>query len=154
MRAISAYRIRPAEPSDLESLVTFTVQEALETEGKHPDVAAVRLGVESGVGGTAPSTYWVAEADDGDVVGSVSVVTEWSNFRGGYYWWVQSLFVTPAHRGAGLVDALLDFVADAARVAGALDLRLYDLQSNKRAIGAYRRCGFQVADYTIMSRAL
>lgn len=148
------YQIRSAEPSDFESLVAFTVEEARETEGKHPDLAAVRLGVQSGLDGTAPSKYWVALTEDGEVVGSVSIVNEWSNFRGGYYWWVQSLFIVPSHRGRGLVDSLLDFVADSARDAGALDLRLYVLHSNKRAISAYRRCGFEATAYTIMTRAL
>ena len=148
----SQYHIRPASSSDLEALVTFTVQEALETEESHPDIAAVRRGVQSGVDGAAPVGYWVALFDDGEIVGSISVVTEWSNFRGAYYWWVQSLFVTPAHRGRGLVDLLLDFVADSARAAGALDLRLHVLKSNERAIGAYRRCGFHTAAYAMMTR--
>jgi ribosomal protein S18 acetylase RimI-like enzyme len=63
---------------------------------------------------------------------------------------IQSLFIVPEHRGRGLVDSLLEFVATTARAAGALDLRLYVLQSNQRAIAAYRRCGFDVAPYTIM----
>ena len=81
-------------------------------------------------------------------------MTEWSNFRGGYYWWIQSLFIVPDHRGTGLVDLLLNAVADLARMAGALDLRLYVLQSNQRAVAAYRRCGFKVEPYAIMSRGL
>jgi ribosomal protein S18 acetylase RimI-like enzyme len=144
------YLIREAEQSDLEALISFTLHEATETEGVSPDLAAVKHGVQAGLDGSAPSSYWVAEDSDGSVVGSISVVTEWSNFRGGYYWWIQSLFIVPEHRGRGLVDYLLEFVATTARAAGALDLRLYVLQSNQRAIAAYRRCGFDVAPYTIM----
>ncbi len=150
----SEYTIREAKGSDLDSLIAFTVQEATETEGSDPDLAGVRLGVESGLEGSAPVTYWVAQSRSSQVVGSISVVTEWSNFRGGYYWWIQSLFIVPDHRGTGLVDLLLNAVADLARVAGALDLRLYVLQSNQRAVAAYRRCGFEVAPYAIMSRGL
>lgn len=150
----SAYTIRESQPSDLDTLIAFTVEEARETEGADPDLKAVRLGVASGLKGAAPATYWVAQAEDGQVVGSISVVTEWSNFRGGYYWWIQSLFILPEHRGTGLVDLLLQSVADSARKADALDLRLYVLQSNERATAAYRRCGFETSPYSIMTRPL
>jgi ribosomal protein S18 acetylase RimI-like enzyme len=148
------YTIRVAETADLGRLVDFTTREARETEGDDPDAAAVAVGVRTGLEGSAPATYWVAESRNGEVVGSISVVTEWSNFRGGYYWWVQSLFIVPEHRGSGLVELLLETIADAARAAGALDLRLYVLQSNQRAVAAYRRCGFEVAPYSIMTRHL
>jgi ribosomal protein S18 acetylase RimI-like enzyme len=148
------YTIRSAEFSDLDTLVEFTMREAKETEGDSPDPGAVKPGVLAGLDGSAPATYWVAQGRDGRLVGSISVVTEWSNFRGGYYWWVQSLFVVPEHRGRGLVDLLLSSVVEAARAARALDLRLYVLQSNPRAIAAYRRCGFEVAPYSKMIRRL
>jgi ribosomal protein S18 acetylase RimI-like enzyme len=151
---VSQYTIRRADTSDLGALVAFAVQEASETEGVDPDVRAVRIGVQTGLEGSAPSTYWVAEAEAGRAVGSISVVTEWSNFRGGYYWWIQSLFIVPEHRGRGLVDQLLKFVAREASVAGALELRLYVLRSNERATAAYRRCGFETVPYAIMVRRL
>lgn len=152
--ALSDYVIRRANVADVDTLVAFTIEEAKETEGKDPDSAAVDLGVRSGFGPSAPSTYWVAETTNGERVGSISVVTEWSNFRGGYYWWVQSLFIVPEHRGTGLVERMLDRVAEAARTAGAIDLRLYALNANRRALSAYRRCDFEVAPYTIMVRRL
>ena len=150
----SGYTIRNAEIKDVDTLVAFTVQEATETEGIEPDTASVVLGVQSALEGSAPSTYWVAESRDGKVVGSISAVTEWSNFRGGYYWWIQSLFIVREHRGSGLVELLLNTVADAATRAQALDLRLYVLRSNERALAAYRRNDFVVAPYTIMVRRL
>lgn len=148
------YTIRAALPSELAILVDFTIREATETEGNEPDPAAVRRGVAAGLDGSAPVSYWVARSSSGEPVGSISVVTEWSNFRGGSYWWIQSLFIVPEHRGSGLVELLLDTAADAAREAGALDLRLYVLESNHRAIAAYRRIGFETAPYAIMTRQL
>lgn len=148
------YTIREAIDADLETLVDFAIQEARETEGTDPDASAVRIGVGSGLEGSVDAKYWVALSGDGQTVGAISVVTEWSNFRGGYYWWVQSLFVVPDHRGTGLVDFLLNTIADLANAAGALDLRLYVLQSNHRAIAAYRRCSFKQIPYVQMSRSL
>ena len=67
---------------------------------------------------------------------------------------MQSLFVAPGHRGAGIVDRLLDHVTDEARAAGALDLRLYAHRDNARALRAYRRLGFEDAPWVIMRRPL
>lgn len=146
--------IRRAALEDLETLVGFTLREGRETEGEELDPETVHRGVRAAFENDPPSTYWVAESEPGRVVGSISIVTEWSNFRGGPYWWIQSLYILPEYRGTGLVDRLVDFVAGEAREAGALDLRLYVLESNPRAIAAYRRIGFESAPYTIMKRDL
>ncbi len=146
--------IRKATAADLETLIDFAVREAEETEGNEPDPEGVRRGVGRGLDGVAPVAYWVAETEAGEVIGGISVVTEWSNLRGGDYWWVQSLYVVPEYRGSGLVDRLLDEVAEQAKQAGALDLRLYVLESNGRARAAYRRCGFGDSVYLIMNRQL
>lgn len=148
------YTIRQAEMADLDTIVRFTRDEAREAEGLELDVAKVTRGVLAGLEDPSLSTYWLAEASDGQVVASTSAIREWSNFNGGYYWWVQSMFIVPEHRGGGLVDLLLDTVAAAARSAGAIDLRLYVHGANQRAIDAYRRCGFRPAELVIMRRPL
>lgn len=146
----SAYTIRKALRSDIDTLVRFTLQEAYEAEGVERDETAVTRGVEGAFRDPPLATYWMAEASGQGVVGSTSVVTEWSDFQGGHYWWIQSLFIVPEHRGGGLVDLLIDRLARAASAAGALELRLYAHSSNERALRAYRRCGFTIAPYVIM----
>ena len=148
------YTIREAERADRETLVAFTLRQAREAEGLELDPAGARRGVEGAFEEPPRATYWVAESEDGRVVASISVVTEWSDFHGGDYWWVQSVFVVPEHRGGGLVARLLDHLARVARDAGALDLRLYVHEANARAICAYRRSGFAEAPYRIMNRIL
>lgn len=150
----SDYDIRPATAADLDVLVAFTLQEAQEAEGRARDVEAVTRGVRSALDDPARAVYWVAHAADGSIAASTSVVREWSDWGGGYYWWIQSLFIAPDHRGRGLAGRLLDFLADEARAGGALDLRLYAHNTNRRALEVYRRYGFSVAPYTIMSRRL
>lgn len=150
----SGYTIRAATVADADTIVSFTLQEAREAEGIEKGADAVRRGVQAGLEDPTLARYWVAESADGRIIASISVVTEWSNFHGGEYWWVQSLFIVPEHRGRGVVEALLDHVARAAREAAALDLRLYAHQSNRRALQAYKRCGFETAPYTIMTRSL
>ena len=146
------YRIRDATDGDLATLVDFTIREARDSADLALDVDAVERGVRAGLGPSAQARYWVAECPEGQVVASTSVVTEWSNFRGSHYWWIQSLYVRPEHRGTGLVDTILHFLAEASATAGAVDLRLYAERTNTRALAAYRRCGFTIAPYTIMTR--
>jgi ribosomal protein S18 acetylase RimI-like enzyme len=146
--------MRLARPSDIDTIVAFTLEEAYEAEGTRNSPEGVRRGVEGGFRAPPASTYWVAENQDAKVVAHVSVVTEWSDFHGGYYWWIQSLFIVPAHRGGGLVGIILDHLAASARDAGALDLRLYAHVSNQRALHAYRRHGFTEAPYVIMRKPL
>jgi GNAT superfamily N-acetyltransferase len=149
----STYTIRAATAADIDRLAAFTVQEAREAEGLRLDDTAVRRGVAGAFSDSPLATYWIAESD-GQPAGSVSVVKEWSNFRGGHYWWIQSLFIAPEHRGTGLIELLLDHVARAGQEAGALDLRLYAHAANERARRAYSRCGFTPAPYVIMTRHL
>jgi GNAT superfamily N-acetyltransferase len=148
------YTIRQAEIGDLERIVGFTLLEAGEAEGLGVDADRIRRGVTAGLEDPSVASYWVAESSNGEIVASTSVVREWSNFNGGYYWWVQSMFIVPEHRGRGLVDLILDAVEEEARAAGAIDLRLYAHGSNRRAIEAYRRCGFDETEYVMMRRLL
>lgn len=151
---VARYFVRAATAADQDLLVDFTLREARDAEGVTLDPAGVRRGVAQAFVDPALARYWVAEGPDGRIVASTSVTAEWSNFHGGHYWWVQSLFVVPEHRGAGLVDQLLDHLAQAARDDGALDLRLYAHEDNARALRAYARCGFTVAPYRMMRRRL
>jgi len=146
--------IRPATRDDIDALVAFTLDEGREAEGRTLDPVAVRRGVEGGFSDPPLAIYWVAEAPGGGVVAVISVVTEWSNFGGASYWWVQSLFVAPEFRGTGLVQRLLDHLAAAASAAGALELRLYAHRGNERALRVYRRYGFVESPYLIMTRPL
>lgn len=150
----TVYSIRPAVADDIDVLVGFTLAEARDAERRSLDVEGARRGVRGAFEAPPRARYWVAHTADGRVVASTSIVTEWSNFRGGDYWWIQSLYVLPEHRGQGLVDQLLARLSAEAVAAGALDLRLYGYNSNERALRAYQRCGFEVAPYIIMTKSL
>jgi ribosomal protein S18 acetylase RimI-like enzyme len=149
---VPEFAVRRAVYDDVDAIVSFTLREAHEAEGLELDVSAVTHGVRAAFDDPSLALYWVGEAPDGEIAATMSIVTEWSNFRGGKYWWVQSLFVAPAHRGRGLVELLLNHLAAEARSAGALDLRMYAHESNARALRVYERCGFARAPYVIMRR--
>ncbi len=148
------YVVRRARGGDLESLVSMTLAEAREAEGVERDPSVVRRGVEVGLSNRAIAMYWVVESDQGEIVANTSVVREWSDWHAQDYWWIQSMYVLPGHRGQGLVEMLIGAVSAEARDSGAADLRLYVHTRNKRAIEAYRRCGFDDLPYAIMSKHL
>ena len=55
---------------------------------------------------------------------------------------VYAVFVQPGSRGQGVLDALLDVVAEWARAEGASELRLEVHEDNAPAAAAYQRLGF------------
>ena len=148
------YVIRRAQAQDLDSLVSFTLAEAREAEGAELDPSVVRRGVEAGLSDRAIAMYWVVESHQGEIVARTSALKEWSDWHAQHYWWIQSMYVVPDHRGRGLVEMLIGAVSAEARDNGATDLRLYVHEQNGRAIRAYRRCGFSGLPYKIMSKPL
>ena len=60
----------------------------------------------------------------------------------------------PEHRGRGPVDFVLSHLVEQAKLGGAIDLRLYASNTNRRALGAYQRFGFHEAPYLIMTKSL
>jgi GNAT superfamily N-acetyltransferase len=148
------YTIRKARRSDIDTLIAFTLGEARDAEGVALAPAEVALGVRGAFDDPRRATYWIAETSGSQAVASISTTTEWSNFHGCDYWWIQSVFIVPEHRGTGLIEQLLDHVSREAAANGAFDVRLYAHAGNERALRVYERCGFSRAPYRILRRPL
>jgi ribosomal protein S18 acetylase RimI-like enzyme len=92
----------------------------------------------------------VAELD-GRVVGQLMVTYEWSDWRNGAFWWIQSVYVLPEARRCGAFSALYSHVERLAKATpGVCGLRLYVELANERAQATYRRCGMTDAGYRVM----
>jgi GNAT superfamily N-acetyltransferase len=148
------FHIRKATAADLKSLVSFAVAEAKEAEGVKKDSERVRQGVTTALNDDSIAMYWVLEKNNSGVIGSVSIVKEWSDWNSGYYWWIQNMYIMPAFRGKGLMQRLIQALKDTAQEEGALELRLYVHKNNAQAISAYQKVGFFDADYRIMTMSL
>ena len=148
------FHIRRATPADLESLVSFAVAEAQEAEGVKKDSERVRQGVTTALNDDSIAMYWVLEKSNTTVIGSVSIVKEWSDWNSGYYWWIQNMYILPEFRGKGLMQQLIQALKDTAQEEGALELRLYVHKNNAQAISAYQKVGFFDAEYRIMTMSL
>ena len=149
-----AFDIRRAKTADLESLVSFAVAEAKEAEGIKKNLDRVRQGVTTALQDDAIAMYWILEKSDSGVIGSVSIVKEWSDWNSGYYWWIQGMYILPEFRGKGLMERLIQALKDAARQEGALELRLYVHKNNAQAVIAYQKAGFFDSEYRIMTMSL
>jgi len=128
--------VRDARRDDVDTLVAFNAAMALETEHKILDPALLRRGVLGVFDLPSRAIYLVAEQQE-RIVGGLMVTTEWSDWRGGDWWWVQSVYVRPEQRGQRVFAALYAEVERRARAAGAVGLRLYVERDNQRAQRTY-----------------
>ena len=147
-------RVRKAGVGDLDTIVAFIAEEAREAEGRTPDHDTLAAGIGAALNDDSIARYWLLVDERGDAVGCTSVVREWSDWNAGYYWWIQSMYIAPAHRGKGLLSTLLDAVTESARADGCLELRLYVHRDNEAAAGAYEKSGFVNSPYRIMTRSV
>ena len=94
--------------------------------------------------------YWVAEAD-GRVVGQIMVTYEWSDWRNGNVWWIQSVYVHGDYRRRGVFSALYRHVESLARQDSHVrGIRLYVEHENTRAQQTYQSLGMKMTDYRVM----
>ena len=122
-------------------------QDALETEAKTLDDVLLRQGVAAVFDSDEKGFYLVAEAN-GSVVGSLLITYEWSDWRNGMFWWIQSVYVAPDLRRKGVYRALHRHVEAAARrTPGVCGIRLYVESENAAAQNAYHQLGMVRTGY-------
>ncbi|MGE0623050.1 MAG: N-acetyltransferase family protein [Pseudomonadales bacterium] len=141
--------IRDARADDVDVLVTFQRAMAAETEDKGLDPARLRRGVQHLIGHPAEGFYLVAERN-GAAVGSLMVTYEWSDWRNGRFWWIQSVYVSADARRQGVYSAL--HAAVRARAKGdpeSCGIRLYVEQDNTVAQQTYRALGMVQTHYRL-----
>lgn len=141
--------VRPATPADRDSIVAFNLAMARETEDKSLDPDVVREGVAALLGDPSRGRYFLAESAEGEVAGQAAVTYEWSDWRNGVVWWIQSVYVAPGHRRRGAYASLHRHIRDAARREGAIGLRLYVERGNRGAQETYRALGMEETSYIV-----
>ena len=142
-------QIRPARMQDAAIIAEYNRALARETEGRDLDPERIEPGVVAVLEDATKGRYLVAERD-GKVVGQLMVTFEWSDWRNGMFWWIQSVYVTPDQRGRGVFGALYRAVEFEARAnPGICGLRLYMEHHNERARVAYVKLGMKPAGYEV-----
>ena len=141
--------IRPACANEADTLVEFNARMARETEGLELDRNILSNGVRGGLADASKALYFVAESG-GRVVGQLMITKEWSDWRNGDVWWVQSVYVHPDHRRRGVFRALYVHAREQASRAGAVGVRLYVDDHNAAAQQVYERLGMRMSNYRVM----
>jgi ribosomal protein S18 acetylase RimI-like enzyme len=144
-------KIRDAVLDDAQAIAHNNAAMALETEQKLLDAATVRLGVQACFSDPGKGSYFVAENEAGAIVGQLMITHEWSDWRNGDFWWIQSVYVPPSARRAGVFRALYAHIEKlACSTPGVCGIRLYVESENTRAQRTYEHCGMRNAGYCVM----
>ncbi|PAJ72375.1 GNAT family N-acetyltransferase [Pseudoalteromonas sp. NBT06-2] len=139
--------IRKSQINDLQSLVNFNQAMALETEGQSLDTEQLTLGVQTLLNTPEKGFYLVAEVNN-EIVGSLMVTFEWSDWRAKDYYWIQSVYIRPENRRQGIYGKLYQAVKDIAQEqGGAASFRLYVEQDNTSAQNTYKVLGMEQSAY-------
>ena len=144
---------REAQPDDLRDLVEGNKYIASETEDlvlKHETLIS---GVSSVLSDRNKGVYWVAEIES-KISGQILITYEWSDWRNGFIWWIQSVYVWPKFRRQGVFKALLKKVETEALAQGVVEIRLYADTSNQRAHTTYHKQGFLTGHYQVFEKSI
>lgn len=145
----TSFSIRLAKIEDADTLIGFNRAMALETENKHLAADDVSQGVKKLLSNPDLGFYIVAESD-GEIVGALMVTTEWSDWRDGFFWWIQSVYVTLNWRRRGVFTRLYKFVRQLAKGDPSIcGFRLYVERDNLAAQKTYEAVGMQKTPYCL-----
>ena len=148
--------VRHACQEDVDTIASFSAAMALETEGRRLDAERLRRGTMSLLSAPAYGFFQVAERQDGTsrkIIAQLMITYEWSDWRNGVFWWIQSVYVDPAWRRQGVFRRMHETLLAAAKgrpdVCG---VRLYVEETNHIAQAAYRRVGLTPSSYAVYEK--
>jgi GNAT superfamily N-acetyltransferase len=151
--------VRRAQWADHALLVEFNAAMARETEGRELDPERLARGTRAVLEAPERGFYVVAEdagGFSGGALGALLVTREWSDWRDGWFWWIQSVYVRPEGRRRGVYRAMHRWLEAQARAQGdpldgrtVVGLRLYVERHNERAMATYRALGMEQAHYQL-----
>jgi GNAT superfamily N-acetyltransferase len=144
-----AIKIRRAATRDIQTLAEFNIAMAQETEDRSLDPATVQSGVSGVIESSARGFYLIAEAGE-TCIGALLITFEWSDWRNGDLWWIQSVYVLPTHRQRGVFRQLYEAVVSQATAHGDVrGIRLYVEKDNLKAQRVYEHLKMTRTPYQI-----
>ena len=146
--------VRRAVPNDAPAIVEFNRRLASETENVTLDLRVLGPGVAAVLADSSRGRYFVAD-DAGNVIGQLMVTYEWSDWRNGWIWWIQSVYVRADRRKSKVFRSIFQFAVAQARAEGnVVAMRLYVEQENHPAQETYKRLGFEEMHFFLMQKLL
>ena len=141
--------IRASQISDLEQLVDFQITMALESENLHLNKDILQKGILSVLNDKTKGSYFVVE-DESNLIASLLITYEWSDWRNKIVWWIQSVFVVPEFRQKGVFKKLYNHIQAIVENDDTIcGLRLYVDKQNIRAQNVYRNIGMNGEHYQV-----
>jgi GNAT superfamily N-acetyltransferase len=150
------YWFQKAQHRHHADLVDMIYQVALESEGCSLDLETLSQGIRQVLDNPALGTYWLLFGDtpNDKPLACMLTTTEWSDWHNKAYLWLQSVYISPEYRGQGLMNLMIERLAELVEPEGVSELRLYVDQGNHRALQAYTKCQFSPSNYLMMSKSL
>ncbi len=146
-------RVRDAVLADAEAIIDFNRLLALESEGKRLDRELLAPGVRACLVDPVKGRYCLAQ-EDGALLGQIGISYEWSDWRNGWFWWIQSVYVRPQARRRGVFLALFEHIQQAARRnPEVIGLRLYVEEGNHAAQETYFKLGLKRTGYFVLEKS-
>ncbi|MFA6294462.1 MAG: N-acetyltransferase [Victivallales bacterium] len=140
-------KVREAVSADADSIADFNIAMAWETESKKLSPDKIGSGVKALFKKPEYGFYVIADID-GTVAGSLMITYEWSDWRNGLFWWIQSVYVKPEFRRQGVYRAMFSYIKDlAGKNPGVCGCRLYVEHNNSIAQGTYKSLGMKETHY-------
>ena len=141
--------LRMATVRDIDNITLFNTEMAFETESIYLDQADLRLGIAAVLSASNLGFYLISELE-GVVIGQILITKEWSDWRNGWFWWIQSVFVEPNRRRMGVYSAMYKKIVDmAGREGNVCGLRLYVDRDNLSAKQVYSHLGMSQSHYDL-----
>ena len=141
--------VRKATIKDIQSIARFNQAMSLETESKPLSSDLIIQGVTYLVEHPDAGFYLVAETQ-GQLSGCLGITYEWSDWRNGLFWWIQSVFVEPDFRRQSVFTSMYEQVSDLAKQDNACGLRLYVEKENTQAQATYKKLDMIETHYRLM----
>ncbi len=147
-----AITVRKANQKDADFIVKMNKALAFESENLLLDEAILHEGVAGCLEDSLKGFYFIAEID-GEIVGQLMITFEWSDWRNGWIWWVQSVYVAAEFRRMGLFKTLFRHIENLAKKEkDVVALRLYVESNNNHAKNVYQKVGMKYADYQVFQK--
>ncbi len=146
------FTIRQAGPADAPVITEFNRLLALESEGKTLHAGVLTAGVAAVLADPVKGLYWLAE-EDGRAVGQIGLTFEYSDWRNGWFWWIQSVYVRQQARRKGVFRSLYRHIEEMAqRDPTVIGLRLYVDEANTAAQQTYLQLGMARTGYFVLEK--
>lgn len=137
-----------AEAQHIGDIKEFQLAMALETEGLKLDGDILEKGIEAVINDSSRARYFIAKVGE-KIAGMLMITTEWSDWRNGWVWWIQSVYVAPEYRNRGVYSSLYSFIKEeVSRREDVRGLRLYVDKRNAKAQAVYQKLGMNGDHYT------